>query len=256
MSDPEHFLARWSRRKREALEDGEQAKSPAPPAPAQDVDATGGARAVEDRDKQKGAQAAPSNVPGQTEPAFDLSSLPPIESITAESDIRAFLAPGVPPDLTRAALRRAWAADPKIRDFVGLAEYAWDYHAPDSMAGFGPLEMTDELRRLVARMVGGEVDEMGAEGTGRSSPTTTGASGPQTSIESAETVARTTSQPTDVEKAHRGTAHDDPATDTAADRAEDATQPDKEHVALQHDAQKSDDLRTIVRRPHGRALPK
>ena len=28
---------------------------------------------------------------------FDLASLPPIESITAATDIRAFLAPGVPP---------------------------------------------------------------------------------------------------------------------------------------------------------------
>ena len=77
-------------------------------------------------------------------------------SITAATDIRAFLAPGVPAELTRAALRRAWSADPKIRDFVGLADYDWDYHAPGSMAGFGPLEMTDELRRQVARIVGGE----------------------------------------------------------------------------------------------------
>ena len=87
---------------------------------------------------------------------FDLTQLPPLESITAATDIRAFLAPGVPADLTRAALRRAWATDPKIRDFVGLADYDWDYHAPGSMAGFGPLEMTDELRRLVARIVGGD----------------------------------------------------------------------------------------------------
>ena len=87
-------------------------------------------------------------------PAFDVTQLPSLESIAAETDIRAFLAPGVPPELTRAALRRAWAADPQIRDFVGLAEYAWDFTAPDSMAGFGPLEMTDELRRAVIDMVG------------------------------------------------------------------------------------------------------
>ena len=37
-------------------------------------------------------------------------------SITAATDIRAFLAPGVPAELTRAALRRAWTADPAIRD--------------------------------------------------------------------------------------------------------------------------------------------
>ena len=85
---------------------------------------------------------------------FDLTKLPPIESITAESDIRAFLAPGVPLELTRAALRRAWAADPKIRDFIGLSENAWDFNAPGAIHGFGPLEMTDELRDRIAQMVG------------------------------------------------------------------------------------------------------
>jgi len=43
---------------------------------------------------------------------------------------------------------------PENRDFVGLAENAWDFNAPGSIAGFGPLEMTEELRREVARMVG------------------------------------------------------------------------------------------------------
>ena len=56
--------------------------------------------------------------------------------------------------MTQAALRRAWSADPDIRDFVGLADYAWDYHTPGSMPGFGPLEMTDDLRRVVARILG------------------------------------------------------------------------------------------------------
>ena len=87
-----------------------------------------------------------------------ISNLPPIELITAATDIRPFLAPGVPADIARAALRRAWSADPRIRDFVGLADYDWDYHTPGSAAGFGPLEMTDELRRMVARIVGDIVD--------------------------------------------------------------------------------------------------
>ncbi len=86
--------------------------------------------------------------------ALDIAKLPPIESITAASDIRAFLAPGVPAELTRAALRRAWAADPTIRDFVGLSENAWDFNAPDSIPGFGPLEMTEELRRRIVQVVG------------------------------------------------------------------------------------------------------
>ena len=56
--------------------------------------------------------------------------------------------------MTRAALRRAWSGRPQIRDFVGLADYDWDFNTPGAIAGFGPLEMTDELRRQVAQMVG------------------------------------------------------------------------------------------------------
>jgi hypothetical protein len=63
---------------------------------------------------------------------FDAARLPPIESIGPGSDIRPFLDPGVPQNLTRAALRRAWATDPTIRDFIGLSENSWDFNAPDS----------------------------------------------------------------------------------------------------------------------------
>src|SRR5262249_61979025 len=88
------------------------------------------------------------------EAVFDPKKRRPNKTIPAETDIRAFLAPGVPAELTRAALRRAWAADPKIRDFVGLADYDWDFNAPGAMTGFGALEMTDDLRQQIARMVG------------------------------------------------------------------------------------------------------
>ena len=109
--------------------------------------------------------AAAANVE-TTEPAFDLSQLPPIKSITAETDIRGFLAPGVPADLRLAALRRAWAADPKVRDFVGLNDYDFDFHTPGAIYGFGPLEMTDELRQEVVRILSGwqpEPETTGAE---------------------------------------------------------------------------------------------
>jgi hypothetical protein len=83
-----------------------------------------------------------------------LSQLPSIESITATTDIRPFLTPGVPPELTRAALRRAWSIDPNIRDYIGLAENQWDFNSGD-LPGFGPLELTEELRKFVAEIVGG-----------------------------------------------------------------------------------------------------
>jgi hypothetical protein len=93
-------------------------------------------------------------MPNLAGPPFDPLSLPPIEAIGPETDIRGFLAPGVPAELSRAALRRAWAADPKIRDFVGPADYDWDFNAPGAIAGFGPLEMTDEMRQVAARIIG------------------------------------------------------------------------------------------------------
>jgi hypothetical protein len=102
--------------------------------------------------------------PGQpppTESPFDAANLPPIESIRAGSDIRPFLAPGVPADLTRAALRRAWSTDPAIRDFIGLSENSWDFNAPDGVAGFGSL-----TRQLVARMTG-EAESLGTERVAR-----------------------------------------------------------------------------------------
>jgi hypothetical protein len=145
MSEPENFIKRWSHRK-QAAADAETTPEAEASARADGVQSTGPSEDLASASAKSYVEAA--------EPPFDPQSLPPIESITAETDIRAFLAPGVPPELARAALRRAWAADPRIRDFVGLADYAWDYHAPGSMPGFGPLEMTEELRQAVARIIG------------------------------------------------------------------------------------------------------
>jgi hypothetical protein len=132
MSD-ENFLARWSRRKREttAVDSPPQIEPAGPPNPA------------------------PTPVTAEKD-EVDLSSLPSLESITGETDITAFLRKGIPQDLSRAALRRAWETDPAIRDFVGLAENAWDFNDPNAMPGFGPLDYTEEqVAALVNRIVGG-----------------------------------------------------------------------------------------------------
>jgi hypothetical protein len=156
MNDRETFLARWSRRKHAAAETA-GAEFPAvpasmrPEAPVEGGEPAAGTAGIEGLHGNGAASAA--RRPDAVVPSFDLKNLPSIESIAADTDIRAFLAPGVPPELARAALRRAWAADPKIRDFVGLADYDWDFNAPGSMAGFGPLEMTEELRQIAARII-------------------------------------------------------------------------------------------------------
>jgi len=133
---PSNFLRRWSLRKRAAE-----------------------ARAHEGGNSSESALAktiAPSRSfePGAAQlPAFDPTSLPPIESITAASDVRAFLALGVPVELSRAALRRVWMTDPVIRDFVGLAENQWDFTKPETIPGFGALELTPQVHRIIAELV-------------------------------------------------------------------------------------------------------
>src|SRR5262245_38943576 len=88
-------------------------------------------------------------------PAEDsLPPLPAIDAIVANTDIRAFLRAGVPAELTKAALRRAWTADPAIRDFIGIAENQWDFTDPAAIPGFGTLAPNEDLGRLVAQDLG------------------------------------------------------------------------------------------------------
>ena len=100
------------------------------------------ATSVQTPTKAKLSQPLPS------ESSFDAANLPPIESIGAGSDILPFLASGVPADLTRAALRRAWSTDPAIRDFIGLSENSWDFDAQDGVRGFGSLTTDSPRQRL------------------------------------------------------------------------------------------------------------
>jgi Protein of unknown function (DUF3306) len=142
MSEPKdttkNFLLRWSRRKRAASER------------AADV-ALVEQRQQTDSEANAGRQSQEDPVL----PALGPEDLPPIESITATTDLRAFLKPGVPEDLIRSALRRAWVTDPAIRNFIGIAENQWDFTKPETIPGFGSLELTPELRRMVADLVGG-----------------------------------------------------------------------------------------------------
>lgn len=137
MNDPDNFVSRWSRRKREAdegkkNETGEAVAAPAP-------------------ENQQGKPAAPGAAPI---PEFDVESLPPIETISAKTDIAAFMRTGVPETLKHAALRRAWSSDPVIRDFVGLNENYWDAAGPDGIPGFGDLDPNLDVRRMVSELFG------------------------------------------------------------------------------------------------------
>jgi Protein of unknown function (DUF3306) len=128
----EKFVSRWSRLKRasESRSDG------AAPATAGALDAVGGDEAAAKRDSAR-----------RVEPPL----LPSLESITAATDVRAFLQSTVPVELTRAALRRTWVSDPRIRDFVGIAENQWDFTNPTAIPGFGPLSQAANEAGRIAR---------------------------------------------------------------------------------------------------------
>ena len=96
---------------------------------------------------------------------FDRVSLPSIDSITADTDIIAFLKSGVPTELRRAALRRAWTRDPAIRDFIGIAENQWDFNDPNGIPGFGRLDATESGVIFLAQLSStpGEMPDLLAE---------------------------------------------------------------------------------------------
>jgi hypothetical protein len=235
MSDPEQFLSRWSRLKREAADE-----------PATPTEEVGPVETSSPPDREE-AKAAATDAP----PPFDPASLPPIESITADSDIRAFFSPGVPADLVRAALRRAWTADPQIRDFVGLSENAWDFTAPDGVPGFGPLEMTNELRQLASQTL----DEIG-RAIDKAGPLPEEPTQPPESARLSNTAAAA-GKPAEEMAALAGQDQPSERKDNQDKKAvgDDPTALPIVDTALQHN---SDALQYTVlptRRTHGRALP-
>ena len=143
----ENFLSRWARLKREGAATGD-AKL-----------AAGAAHAAPVVTPEMRSDSAQHRGDAAVDETFDPVSLPSIETIAADTDIRAFLHSRVPVDLTRLALRRAWASDPAIRDFIGIAESQWDFNDPDAMPGFGPLRASDDLPSLLHQALG-NVDKL------------------------------------------------------------------------------------------------
>ena len=231
----EDFVKRWSRRKREVAE-AEKSAPPQAEAPEQALL------------PEHAASADPAQ---KAEAGFDPATLPPIESINAVSDITAFLRAGVPVELTRAALRRVWTTDPAIRDFVGLAENAWDFTDPDAMPGFGPLEETDEVRRMIAQVL----DQIGEAARPHVAET------PQPGAEGSDNsnASKVVGAP---QQEDRASNEDEPEADHAAEGAAEnlarqvLLQSNEDDAALQRDV--TEDVKKTKQssqRIHGTALP-
>jgi hypothetical protein len=131
--DDKGFLTRWSQRKREANQ-----PDPEPPV----------------------ARAEVTVAEADAEPPFDLSSLPRLEDLTATTDITAFLGKGVPEQLRNAALRKSWALDPAIRNYVNPAlDYAYDWNTPGGVPGSSELGAGMDVARLVSQIMGDSAAE-------------------------------------------------------------------------------------------------
>lgn len=115
------FLSRWSRRKHEAR-GGARQEEPAPPSlpPAS-------------------AQAAPA----PAEPRKEPPPLPPVESLTPESDFTPFMRSEVDPGVRQQALRTLFR-DPRFNVMDGLDVYIDDYSKPDPI----PADWLGKLNQL------------------------------------------------------------------------------------------------------------
>ena len=144
MTEKGNVFLRWVRLKREAKTTAQQAE-------AVSID-------IEAATVHLGINAA-------VQEPFDPASLPSIGSITADTDIVAFLKSGVPTALTRAALRRAWTSDPAIRDFIGIADNQWDFNDPNGISGFGRLDAAESGVAFLAQLSStpGEMPDLLAE---------------------------------------------------------------------------------------------
>ena len=123
-------LKRWSQRKRAAARTDTAQSSPST-APIAEVPA---AAAVVAKD------AAPAAIP-------EAAPLPPVDSLTFDSDFSAFMQPKIDEETKRAALRKLFS-DPSFNVMDGLDIYVGDYTQPDPM----PAGMLEKLSAVYAML--------------------------------------------------------------------------------------------------------
>ncbi|MGL5166590.1 MAG: DUF3306 domain-containing protein [Afipia sp.] len=132
-----NFLARWSQRKHEAKQSDADSAAVKPAEEAE-------------------ASTAPATESDAEEP-FDLSSLPKLEDVTETTDITGFLRKGVPESLRNAALRKSWALDPAIRNYVNPAlDYAYDWNTPGGVPGNSEIAAGTDIAKMVLQIMGGD----------------------------------------------------------------------------------------------------
>lgn len=165
------FLARWSRRKRESAVRKDaptvsaSATDPLPPAGGGEGLGMGGRKAGEPapavapsgttphpdpphRERGEGEDWSAQAEPEPVEP-------PSLDLIDKDFDLAHWLKQNVPESWKLAALRRAWLADPTIRNFENPArDYALDWNTPGGAPGYGPLTESDDVGAMIRQIFG------------------------------------------------------------------------------------------------------
>jgi hypothetical protein len=135
------WLGRWSRRKTEAGKAGRSwsgpkampEPSPLPASPretreeAADAAPGGPPSAAGGSDKASGETPAGACDESGPEANDEVAKLPPVETLSYDSDFKPFLASGVPEGLRREALRKLWRSNPMLANLDGLNDYDEDY---------------------------------------------------------------------------------------------------------------------------------
>ena len=114
-------------------------------------------------DAEPEVKAEPETVPAQVEQDDAdeevVAALPPLDDIIDGSDIKPFLAKGVPAKLRNAAMRRLWMATPGVRDYSDPAvDYAWDWNAPGGVPGGGGVLSESGVAKMLKDLIGGRQD--------------------------------------------------------------------------------------------------
>jgi len=124
-------LKRWSQRKRAAARTDTAGPSPSQAPVAEDPAAAAIAQTE---------VGAPDAMP-------EAAALPPVDSLTFDSDFSAFMQPKIDPGTQRAALRKLFS-DPSFNVMDGLDIYVGDYTQPDPM----PAGMLEKLSAVYAML--------------------------------------------------------------------------------------------------------
>jgi hypothetical protein len=161
----ENFLSRWSRRKT-------QARAP-------------------DREDPPAAAASPATAPAAPLPApavpAEPAPLPPVESLTPQSDFAPFMAPEVDGDLRRQALKTLFT-DPHFNVMDMMDVYVDDYSKPDPLpeSWLAKLEQVSRLGDRAGRDREEAERRRALEEAGQAQPPAPeAASGPETAADAA-----------------------------------------------------------------------